>query len=462
MKAVRGLTLRMIVASMVCGIVGQLASQAIGRGIARTALARLSAPLAKYLFHTYEKERCEEAPISWSLALDNGARVYAYDRATLLSLNPKAPPLNLALRNEALRGGDPFVVVDWRGFMSSVGGTWLLDDLSDGPCGIVQATWPAQRIGRNVLLLVSMGTLVSAASAAMLALLSVVRPLIRRIEALRLAAERVGSASDYLPCPPTADELGQLAGALDRAHARIRADAGRLEQRGRDLQRHLADVAHDLKTPISSLHIALEQVADANNEPELTELLTSALNDTVYLGALTSNLRLASALREGWDPAAARATVDLAETVDRVARRAGFFARRKGITLECAVPDDPTFAACDPIAAEQALSNIVENAVTHGSPGGHVAMMLEAREGTFSLAVIDDGPGVPPSDLPRIGERTFRTDDARQRDPRGTGLGLAITTEVCAMCGWTIQFESETPRGLRVTLTGSTIRPHGH
>ena len=181
------------------------------------------------------------------------------------------------------------------------------------------------------------------------------------------------------------------------------------------------------------------------------------MNDAVYLAALTANLRLASEMRDGWDPAASKGGVDLTDVVDRVVTRARFFAKQRGLSLEVAVPDGPTRAGCDPVAAEQAISNVVENAITHGSKGGHVAVVLETSGGSFSMAVADDGPGLLPSELPRLGERTFRSDDARQRDPRGSGLGLAITHEVCKRCGWRLAFEPETPRGLRVTMRGAVI-----
>jgi signal transduction histidine kinase len=229
----------------------------------------------------------------------------------------------------------------------------------------------------------------------------------------------------------------------------------RIERQQRELQRHLSDVAHDLKTPISSLHIALEQAVDGNRDADVGKLLSSALDDTVYLAALTSNLRLASQMREGWDPSASGATADLTEIVDRVVTRARFFAKRKGIALEAAVPDGATLTRCDPVAAEQAITNVVENAVTHGESGEHVAVVLDRQAEAFTLTVVDDGPGVRESALPRLGERTFRSDEARQRDPRGSGLGLAITSEVCVRCGWALSFDRQEPRGLKVTVRGT-------
>ena len=88
-----------------------------------------------------------------------------------------------------------------------------------------------------------------------------------------------------------------------------------------------------------------------------------------------------------------------------------------------------------------------------------MAVVLESDEKSFSLVVVDDGPGVLPAELPRLGERTFRIDKARQRDPSGSGLGLAITSGICERCGWTLSFERQEPRGLSVKITGPTIAP---
>jgi signal transduction histidine kinase len=454
-KIGRSLTKQIMVGALVCGVIGYLVPRVFAWRAVRHSTAQLLSPIAMYTYDTYERSRCEASPATWSLSLAYGARVYGYDAATFRSQNPEAPPLDRALWDEVAHGEVPPIALDSLGMVLVHSGALVMRGGGTGPCAILQGTWPPQSVTRDMQFLLSLGMIVMAATTVAIAFASVVRPLVRRIERLRLAADRVGDADRYLPAEREAgDELGQLSAALDRAHARIRDDAARLEQRRQDLQRHLADVAHDLKTPISSMHIALEQAVDENRDPELAELLSSALHDAVYLAALTSNLRLASEMREGWNPGASGTTVDLTETVDRVVARARFFAKRKGVAIDAAVPDGPTIARCDPVAAEQAVSNVVENAITHGDRGGHVAVMLDAHDGAFTLSVADDGPGVPPAEMPRLGERTFRSDEARQRDPRGSGLGLAITSEVCARCGWKLGFDRELPRGLRVTLQG--------
>jgi signal transduction histidine kinase len=185
----------------------------------------------------------------------------------------------------------------------------------------------------------------------------------------------------------------------------------------------------------------------------LAELVTAAIRDTVYLGALVGNLRLAAALEEGFSP---RKTpgVPLLEVVERATSRLSLLAARRGVELAVALPDRPVYVDADPLAAEQALSNVVENAVVHGAQGGHVSVLVREDGEQFEIRVMDDGPGVLEGDLPRLGERTFRTDVARRRDGRGQGLGLAITREVCRHFGWTIAFERMEPEGLSVSLRG--------
>ncbi len=452
MRLWHGLSRRIVLLAIVCGITGLISSSVMSGVTARDVIVRNTVPMWIHLWTHGEQARCEAAPASWTLSLVEGSHAWAYDPATLVSRNPDAPPVEPELLANMAPGGNEGVLMR----PALRGGAAAYRSPRGGPCGLVVVSWSRRVSALDATIAFLVGTVLAGGGATALGMLTVVRPLALRVARLKRAAESVGDVAGYASALKGApdDDLGELSAGLDRAHERIRDDAKRLEQRQADLQRHLDDVTHDLRTPIASLQLALEHGMDAAGEPALRELLHGALKDVLYLGALTANLRLASQLREGWSPRGAAAPANLVDTVQRVSARARIVARRGGIALDVAVPDDPVLVACDPVAAEQAVGNIVDNAVAYGEPGGHVAVVLERDGDRFFLHVEDDGPGVRTSSLPRLGERTFRTDDARQRDPRGSGLGLAITTEVCQRCGWTLTFEPAEPHGLLVSIRG--------
>ena len=457
MKIWRGLRTRIVLGSILCGLLGLGVSWAMIRRTARDAIQSGFAPYVHRTLDQGELDRCQRDPAHWTMRIGRGARLDAYDESKLDSENDDSPPLDQDLYQRLLNG-EPSPIKFLR-----LGGeeatTMLVRAADTGACALVQVTWPPHTSGRRRFFYFMLtGSLVVIAAAAALGVFAVVKPLTGRIDKLRRAAGAVGSPEGYVSASdPASDELGDLSSSLDRAHARIRADADRLEERQRTLERYLADVAHDLKTPIASLQIALERATKQSDSRDMSDLLKGSLNDVIYLNALTTNLRLACQLREGWNPAEGNPGVDLGETVDRVVARARYFAQNRGIALEAARPDVPVFASCHPTAVEQAITNLVENAIAYGDQGGHVAVILEGDKTSFTLVVADDGLGVPPAEMPRLGERTFRTDEARQRDPSGSGLGLAITSEICKRCGWKLSFEPHEPRGLRVSIAGGTV-----
>jgi signal transduction histidine kinase len=459
-KIWRGLRTRIVIGSILCGILGLLVPWLLVRRTVRQAVEADVVPYIKKTLDSGELQRCERGPDKWSLDLPRAMRLDAYDGATLQSKNPDSPPLDEGLYRR-LESGEPSPVKLSR-FEGEHAAGLLLRVAPSGPCSLIQATWaPPPFRRRRPFYFFLIAAVVVIASAAAFGVIFVVQPLTKRIAKLRAAAGAVGSHDAYVsPGDPASDELGELSSSLDRAHERIRADAERLEERQRALERYLGDIAHDLKTPISSLHIALEQ-ALKHAGGETADLLKSSLKDVIYLDALTTNLRLAVQLRDGWNPAAGNPSVEVGDTVDRVVARARYFAKNRGISLEAARPDVPVYARCHPTAAEQSITNLVENAIAYGDHGGHVAVVLESDEQrkSFTLVVADDGPGVLPAELPRLGERTFRSDEARQRDPSGSGLGLAIASEICGRCGWSLSFERQEPRGLRVEIAGPTIVP---
>jgi signal transduction histidine kinase len=449
----RSLAWRIVVTMLVSGLFGSVVALVLGVRALGDGFGAQIEPLLIGRFDRAEARACAAAPAAWTMTVWPmwQMRGYAYDAATHRSANPAAPPLREDLVG---RLGDARSVIDLRGRDR----TGALVFRAAAPCDLVQITWRNPVEDRRIGPVVVGSAIGSALFASLLGLTVIVLPLVRRIRRLGAAASQVGEPEGYVGYAAhrrqAGDELDAVGRVLDRAHVRIRDDARQLADQRDALERHLTRVAHDLRTPLTSLQIGLEYAADRVDDPAAREAIAGALRDAVYVAGLTANLRLASQLRSGWNPADDVAAVDLSELVQRIVERARILARRRQIALEVSVPDAPVRVVGNAVAIEQALANVVDNAVAYGDRQGHVAVVLRASGTGFALEISDDGPGVDPADLPRLGQDTFRSDEARQRDPRGSGLGLAITAEVCARLDWTLEFAALEPRGLVVRLTG--------
>jgi signal transduction histidine kinase len=149
------------------------------------------------------------------------------------------------------------------------------------------------------------------------------------------------------------------------------------------------------------------------------------------------------------------APVSVNDLVQRVVERHWALASPRAIEIEFAVPEKPVWLDADVTLLEQAVANVVGNAVRYNRAGGHVAVVLTAiGDSEFSLRVIDDGPGVPDAELARLTERAFRGDDARRRNPEGTGLGLDIARRVAEFHRLRLEFRRSEYGGLEVEFRG--------
>ncbi|HRI69071.1 MAG TPA: HAMP domain-containing sensor histidine kinase [Polyangium sp.] len=447
----RGMSLRVVAASALCAslgvIVGTIIIISLMVDMCLTRVSEVVSQLDPVL-----QQQCARDPGEFHRHRGEGIEMRFYDADTLQPAVDGVPPVDAGLL-ERLRAGEaaPGRMI----FFSAAGGVVLHRSASTGPCSLLELHWGKGRDQRmRPLRMTILLTVISILVAIVLGSFVAVRPLLRRIERLRLATQNLGQLAGYASAAdPNADDLGHLSTVLDQAHARIVADAERAAKRQKALEEHLANVAHDLRTPLSSLQLTIEGLA-ADIKDRQNGLIRSAVDDIVYMGSLIENLYLACRLEEGADPLSGDPRVDLCVLVDNVARRFAALGRARGIEVHCARPDGEIWARCNSAMAGQVLANLVHNALAHGDAGGHVGIVLEATHETFALMVMDDGPGVAPTELPRIGERTFRSDDARQRDPAGGGLGLAIVGEVCRRANFDLKFGHEVPRGLRVTVSG--------
>jgi signal transduction histidine kinase len=181
--------------------------------------------------------------------------------------------------------------------------------------------------------------------------------------------------------------------------------------------------------------------------------LAAAAEEAHYLGSLLQNLSAAAKLET--QGAVERHPFDLSALIERVVERHRPVAQAAGIALDHAIPEAPLWTEGDVTLVEQAVGNVVHNAIRHNRGGGRVAVVLdEDGADRFRVRVADDGPGVPADEMARLGERRFRTADARQRHPEGLGLGLSITRDVAERHGFELSFASGGTGGLVVELRG--------
>ncbi|MCA9566504.1 MAG: HAMP domain-containing histidine kinase [Myxococcales bacterium] len=369
---------------------------------------------------------CDTDPAHWAYRTDRGLEAWALDPVTHTPLHAGAPevPGLLALRLAA--GEDQPVVVGRR----EGGGALVVR--REGPCASVMVLWPIplgtyRLVGRTVALVILL-TLVLAGLAGWL---GVLRPLLASVLELDRASRAVGR-DDYRPARVQPD-LDAVREALDDAHARVLDDRDRLVRERETLERHIADVAHDLRTPIAALQLRLERLADGDGSA-----LPGALADVGYLGLLTENLATAGQLRAGLRELDGE--VDVAAVAQRVVDRFAGLGRRRGVEVIAALPDGPVVVPGLPVYVEQILANLVHNAVRHHDGEGTVVVVVEPGE-RVRIEVADDGPGRP-EDLP----------DARAAAGSAHGLGLSIVRELVATLGWTLSVEAGEPRGLVFVL----------
>jgi signal transduction histidine kinase len=325
------------------------------------------------------------------------------------------------------------------------------------PCRFVLSRRPAGT--RDASLLV--GGL-AIAGTFLLAVLVAAGPVVRRIR--RLTSDVRRSAADRYATPVGAqgrDEIGQLAQAFNEAGAELRSQLAQLEARERTLREFVANTTHDVMHPLTVLQghlVALRRAIEAG-EPPPRDVVLSAIEESHYLGSLLHNLGSAATLEAG-TPGVQHLPVHLQPLLDRVIGRHRPVAALKNVELNDASPEPPLWVDGDVTLLEQAVGNLVQNAVRYNDAGGHVVVLLEeVRDGRFSLRVIDDGPGIPDEEIARLAERSYRGDAARQRNPDGLGLGLHIARDVATRHGFSFDIRRSEYGGLEVEIAGRLRSP---
>jgi two-component system phosphate regulon sensor histidine kinase PhoR len=216
----------------------------------------------------------------------------------------------------------------------------------------------------------------------------------------------------------------------------------------------VANVSHELKTPITAVKGALETLLEGalQEDPEAARrFLQSAARQSDRLASIIDDLLSLSRLEQQEGEALERQDALLEGIARGAIQLCQAKADAKGIALELEAEAGLT-AAVNPQLLEQALTNLIDNAIKYSSPGSTVWISLRHTAGGVALSVKDRGIGIPPKDLPRVFERFYRVDKARSRELGGTGLGLAIVKHIMLAHGGSVRAESEPGAGSTFTI----------
>jgi len=243
---------------------------------------------------------------------------------------------------------------------------------------------------------------------------------LRPIEGMRRRAAEISAASldERLPVPGSRDEVSRLGRTLNEMLARI--EDGLARER-----RFVADASHELRTPLAQLKTELELALRHERSPdELKHAIRSAADQTDRLARIADDLLLLARSEQGLLPLRLEPT-DVSDVMAAVAGR--FAPRAEAEARELSVAgDDSLVVRGDRLRLEQALANMVDNALRHGD--GRVVLWSAAANGSVELHVVDEGPGFPPEFTAHAFERFSQAGDARAGE--GSGLGLAIVDAV--------------------------------
>lgn len=267
--------------------------------------------------------------------------------------------------------------------------------------------------------------------------------LTRPLHALTGAAQRMRDGDDAARVRVTGrDEIARLAEAFNDMSERRE----RLEQLRRAM---VSDIAHELRTPVTTIRGWLEAAEDGV-APMDRRLVSSLLEEATLLQHVIADLQdlaeaEAGALRLHPE------TVYLADLLGQVAETYRVQADRAGVTLSVLVDADPQVYA-DPVRLRQVVGNLVGNAVRHTPAGGSVTISAGVADGQVTIAVADTGSGISAEDLPRVFDRFWRAEKSRSRQTGGSGLGLAIVRKLVEAHHGTVQAESQPTKGSTFTV----------
>ena len=295
-------------------------------------------------------------------------------------------------------------------------------------------------IGQQRVLLTSLlvGLLLAAALGFLLA-----RHLSRPVTALAATLRKLSAGDfDARAAVTTADEIGILAGQVNEL-------AATLERNRSARRRWMADIAHELRTPLAVLKGEIEALEDGIRQPDARSA-ASLREEVEQLSSLIEDLRTL-ALADAGALSIRKQRLDFSALVSGIAEAYRERMAQRAISLETHIQDGVMLRA-DPQRMRQLLQNLLENSSRYVQQGGHAELRLVQGEGQAELLLRDDGPGLAAEELAQVFERFYRAEGSRSRAGGGSGLGLSICRNIVEAHGGSIRAASSATGGLEMTV----------
>jgi len=309
----------------------------------------------------------------------------------------------------------------------------------------------------------SLGLLISCGALAIAATLILVRSITRRLSTLKADMERfqastitADAGSPEQSIAPHGDEIERLAALFGDLSARVRNQMTTLRDSDEMRRSMVANISHDLRTPLTTLQAHLDTLLLKVNEltaADRHQYLATAISQCRRLTRLVSQLLDLAKLDAG-QVVPHKEPFQLAELIQDIAQKFALTAAAKGIVIRADYSGELPLVVGDISLIERAIDNLTENAIQYSPSGGHVTLHATARSnGQVCFSVEDTGPGVAPGDRDRIFDRFFRHDESRSSGSAHAGLGLAIVKGIVELHGSSVVVDSSPGAGARFSFT---------
>ncbi len=309
-------------------------------------------------------------------------------------------------------------------------------------------------IDRNHLFMVLAVLIVAGFACALVTGVLVFRMFTRHLRVLVANIDGFRNNSFALPADlgkfdPQGDEIDRLGHAFQQMAQRINEQLHSLQRIDAQRRELLANVSHDLRTPLASMRGYLETLLlkEGTLTPqEHRNYLQVAARQAERLGKLIADLFELTKL-DAREVTLNAEPFPITELVQDVVQKFSLSSVQRGVRVESEFSESMLQVHADISLIERVLENLIENALRHTGQGGVVRVAVEPADGRIKLRVSDTGSGIAPADLPNIFERFYQVDRNMGSSPGGAGLGLAIAKRVVALHGSDIKVESELGRG---------------